>query len=85
MDIINYLQDIPKSECHTSCISIITPETSVSDLRSFIYKEKATARNIKSNSNRKSVLEGLAKIAAYLDSIKNIPSNGIAMYAGSLI
>jgi hypothetical protein len=85
MDIINYLRDIPKSECPTSCISIITPETSVSDLRCFVNKEKATARNIKSNSNRKSVLEGLAKIATYLDNIKNIPSNGIAMYAGSLI
>lgn len=85
MDIVNYLQGIPKSDCTTSCISIITPETSVSDLRNFVNKEKTTARNIKSNSNRKSVLEGLSKISAYLDSIKNIPSSGIALYTGSLI
>ncbi len=85
MDIITLLQNIPKSECPTSCISIITPQMSISDLRAFVNKEKATARNIKSNTNRKSVLDGLSKISAYLDSIRVIPSAGIAMYAGSLI
>lgn len=84
-DKLRLLQSTPMSDSPTSCISIITPPMQKADLKTFVIKELATARNIKSNTNRKSVMTGLSKVSTYLDSIRQIPANGLAIFAGSLV
>jgi peptide subunit release factor 1 (eRF1) len=76
---------IPKEASATSCVSLIAPKMSITELRSFIAKEKTTASNIRDNTNRKSVVAALGKIASKIDMMKSIGDNGIAMFAHSYI
>lgn len=69
----------------TSNVSVIAPKMEVNDLKSFIMSEIATSRNIKSALNRKAVGDSLRSMHAKLKGLKEIPSNGIAMYAGQCI
>jgi peptide subunit release factor 1 (eRF1) len=50
-------------------------------LRALVRNEQKTAKNIKNNSNRKSVVKALGYIVAKLAEIKKIPDNGMAIYA----
>ena len=45
--------------------------------------ELSTANNIKSRQNRQSVQEALRTIIRQLKTIKQIPDNGMAIFAGS--
>jgi peptide subunit release factor 1 (eRF1) len=69
----------------TSNVTIITPKTNLVELKAFVASEIATSRNIKSALNRKAVGESLRSIQMKLKSIKELPSNGIVMYAGQCI
>ena len=69
----------------TSLISLISPTTDVQQLRNLIRQEQTTAGNIKSAVNRKSVQIALNNVANKLATIKQIPSEGIAIYAGQYI
>ncbi len=69
----------------TSRITIITPNMQVGKLRQFLTQELATAKNIKNRVNRQSVLSALTKLQAYAVTLKQLPSNGLAMYSESLI
>lgn len=77
---MNELPDI-KENTATSCISIIAPKMNINDLRNFVNKEYSTAKNIKNRENRQSVVTALNKIIVKLSTIKNISSEGIAIYA----
>lgn len=70
----------------TSMISLIVPPNHDLDgLRQRMKKEKQTAVNIKSNTNRKSVVDALGSIYEHLKRIKNIPPTGMALYAEQYI
>ena len=79
------LEKIQKDSQATSCVSIICPKMDIGDLRYFVRNEARTAENIKNNSNRKAVTSGLTRIGTFLKATKEIPDNGIAMYAHSYI
>lgn len=69
----------------TSMISlIIPPSANLSDLRQMMKKEYQTANNIKSNTNRKSVLSALTKLTETLKTLK-MSDSGIALYAEQYI
>lgn len=51
-------------------------------LRDLIKHEQTTAVNIKSNVNRKSVQTALVATLSALNTIKSIPPNGVAIFAG---
>ena len=62
-------------------ISIISPHSDINNIRNLVKQEKATAVNIKSNTNRKSVVVTLRKLSSTLKAIDTIPENGIALFA----
>jgi hypothetical protein len=46
-----------------------------------IKYEQTTAKNIKNNTNRKSVCDALTRVSTFIQTIKSIPSNGIALFS----
>ncbi len=46
--------------------------------------EKSTAKNIKSTSTRKNVINALEKITRYLKTMKKTPENGLAVFCGNV-
>jgi len=64
---------------------IIPPKTQLSDIRQTMRKEAQTASNIKSNTNRKSVLSALTKINECLRPLKSIPQTGLALFSEQYI
>jgi peptide chain release factor subunit 1 len=46
--------------------------------------EKSTAKNIKSTSTRKNVVEALEKIVRHLKTLKQTPANGLALFCGNV-
>lgn len=66
----------------TSMISLIIPSnTNLDDIRAELKQEIATASNIKSNTNRKSVQQALSCVSSYVKRMKKLPETGIALYA----
>jgi len=49
-----------------------------------IAAEKSTAKNIKSTSTRKNVMDALDKIVRHLKTLKKTPENGLALFAGNV-
>jgi peptide subunit release factor 1 (eRF1) len=73
-------------EYDTSCITFICPGSmNIIDLKARIKHEITTAVNIKSNNNRKSVIQNLKRVDAYVSAMRAMPKNGIAIFAGSFI
>jgi len=70
---------------HTELITVYIPENyDINSVQRQLESEKATAKNIKSASNRKNVIEALEKIVRELKSIKKTPSNGLAIFSGNI-
>jgi peptide chain release factor subunit 1 len=46
--------------------------------------EKSTAKNIKSTSTKKNVMEALEKIIRHLKGLKKTPENGLAVFSGNV-
>jgi peptide chain release factor subunit 1 len=68
----------------TSIVSLIIPaKTQICAINAHITKELSTASNVKDKCNRKSIIDALKSTNALFKNIKNIPSNGIATFAGS--
>lgn len=71
-------------ETSTGAVTLlIPPGTDISKLSARIISEIATARNIKNKKNQNCVLSSLSKISDRLKTMRAIPDNGIAIYAGS--
>ena len=76
---------IINSCANTSLITLITPKKDISVIRDMLKTEIATARNIKNNTNRKSVICALSSIQKIFADLKTIPDNGIATFASQYI
>lgn len=72
----------PNLYATTSMVSLIVPPTyNLQKLREKLNNELSTANNIKSRINRSSVKSALTKLYQYTKTIKQLPRNGIALYA----
>ena len=82
---MSLLPKIARGVSATSCVSLIAPKMDINELRNFVSQERTTAKNIKNNVNRKSVVDALGRVSGVLDTLKSIPDSGIAIYAHSSI
>ncbi|XP_071537641.1 eukaryotic peptide chain release factor subunit 1-like [Panulirus ornatus] len=69
-----------------SVVSLILPPTAnLTVARSRMKEEYSKAANIKSAVNRISVQESLHALRKYLQDMKSLPENGVALYFGSAV
>jgi peptide chain release factor subunit 1 len=70
---------------HTELISVyISSGYDTNAVQRQLEGEKATAKNIKSTSTRKNVIDALEKIIRQLKNYKKTPENGIALFSGNI-
>jgi len=71
---------------HTELVSVIVPAgANINIVIDQLESEKSTARNIKSSTTRKNVIEALERATRQLRQLgQNTPKNGIAIYSGNI-
>ena len=71
---------------HTELVSVIVPSgANINIVIDQLEAEKSTARNIKSSTTRKNVIEALERAARQLRQLGQLtPKNGIAIYSGNV-
>jgi len=70
---------------HTELISVyISSGYDVNSVQKQLEAEKSTAKNIKSTTTRKNVIDALDKIVRYLKGLKQTPENGLAVFSGNV-
>ncbi len=70
---------------HTELVSVYIPSGyDVNSVQKQLEAEKSTAKNIKSATTRKNVIDALEKIVRYLKSLKKTPENGLAVFCGNV-
>jgi len=70
---------------HTELISVyISAGYDVNAVQRQLAAETSTAKNIKSTSTRKNVIDALEKIIRHLKGLKKTPENGLALFAGNV-
>ena len=70
---------------HTELISVyISAGYDVNSVQRQLEAETSTAKNIKSTSTRKNVIDALEKIIRHLKGLKKTPENGLAIFAGNV-
>lgn len=70
---------------HTELISVyVSAGYDANAVQRQLEAETSTAKNIKSTSTRKNVIEALEKIIRYLKGLKRTPENGLALFAGNV-
>ena len=70
---------------HTELITVyISAGYDVNAVQRQLEGEKSTAKNIKSTSTRKNVIEALEKIIRHLKTLKFTPENGLALFSGNV-
>jgi peptide subunit release factor 1 (eRF1) len=70
---------------HTELITVyISSGYDVNAVQRQLEGEKSTAKNIKSTTTRKNVIEALEKIVRELKNMKATPENGIALFCGNI-
>lgn len=70
---------------HTELITVYIPAGyDVNSVQKQLEAEKSTAKNIKSTSTRKNVIDALEKIVRYLKTFKKTPENGMAIFCGNV-
>lgn len=85
MDLLLQLQKYT-GDTTTSNISLHFPSNGqLSMYVQHLNAELGTASNIKSRTNRQSVERSLRTIMAHLKSLKKMPENGLAIFAGENI
>jgi peptide chain release factor subunit 1 len=69
----------------TELITVYIPSGyDVNSVQKQLEAEKSTAKNIKSTSTRKNVMEALEKIVRHLKEFKKTPENGLAVFCGNI-
>jgi peptide chain release factor subunit 1 len=69
----------------TELITVYIPSGyDVNSVQKQLEAEKSTAKNIKSTSTRKNVMEALEKIVRHLKEFKKTPENGLAVFCGNV-
>ena len=82
-DVLEELRDCRGS--HTELITVYISEGyDVNSVQKQLEAEKSTAKNIKSASTRKNVVEALDKIVRHLKEFKQAPANGLAIFCGNV-
>lgn len=70
---------------HTELITVYIPAGfNINAVAKQIEQEKSTAVNIKSKNTRKNVLDALERISRHLKLVKDLPKNGLAIFAGNV-
>jgi len=70
---------------HTELITVyISAGYDVNSVQKQLEAEKATAKNIKSTTTRKNVIDALDKIVRHLKTLKKTPENGLALFCGNI-
>ena len=71
---------------HTELVSVIVPAgANINVVIDQLESEKSTARNIKSSTTRKNVIEALERATRQLRQLgQSVPKNGIAIYSGNI-
>ena len=70
---------------HTELISVyISADYDVNSVQKQLEAEKSTAKNIKSTSTRKNVIDALERIVRHLKGLKRTPDNGLAVFCGNV-
>jgi peptide chain release factor subunit 1 len=63
----------------------IPPGKQISEVMNDLRTEWGTAGNIKSKTTKKNVQDGLTKVMEQLKLFKEIPENGLALFAGNVV
>ena len=70
---------------HTELVTIYVPAGyDINSVQRQLGAEKSTAKNIKSTSTRKNVIDALEKIIRELKTLKKTPENGLAIFSGNI-
>jgi peptide chain release factor subunit 1 len=70
---------------HTELISVYIPAGyDVNSVQKQLEAEKSTAKNIKSTTTRRNVIDALEKIVRELKGFKKTPENGLAIFCGNV-
>ena len=70
---------------HTELITVyVSAGYDVVSVQKQLEAEKSTAKNIKSTSTRKNVVDALDKIVRYIKDLKKNPENGLAIFCGNI-
>lgn len=70
---------------HTELISVyVSAGYDANGVQRQLEAETSTAKNIKSATTRKNVIEALEKIIRHLKGLKRTPDNGLALFAGDV-
>ena len=70
---------------HTELITVyVSAGYDVVSVQKQLEAEKSTAKNIKSTSTRKNVVDALDKIVRYIKDLKKNPENGLAIFCGNV-
>ena len=81
-DVVEELSDIRGR--HTELITVYIPQGyDVNSVQKQLEAEKSTAKNIKSTSTRKNVVDALDKLVRELKNYKQTPGNGLALFCGN--
>jgi peptide chain release factor subunit 1 len=86
LELESLLEELEKHKGrHTELISVyISAGYDIVSVQKQLEAEKSTAKNIKSTSTRKNVVDALDKIVRYLKDFKGNPENGIAVFCGNV-
>ncbi len=82
----NLLEELEKHKGrHTELITVyVSAGYDVVSVQKQLEAEKSTAKNIKSTSTRKNVIDALDKIVRYIKDLKKNPENGLAIFCGNV-
>jgi peptide chain release factor subunit 1 len=86
MELENLLEELEKHKGrHTELITVyVSAGYDVVSVQKQLEAEKSTAKNIKSTSTRKNVVDALDKIVRYIKDLKKNPENGLALFCGNI-
>jgi peptide chain release factor subunit 1 len=74
-----------KKGFHTELISLYIPhDRKLSDVTNYLKNEVSESQNIKSKLTRKNVLDGISTLLGMLKNYKEVPKNGLVMFAGAI-
>ncbi len=74
-----------KKGFHTELISLYIPhDRKLSDVINYLKNEVSESQNIKSKLTRKNVLDGISTLIGMLKNYKEVPENGLVMFAGAI-
>lgn len=86
LELVELLEKLEKYKGrHTELVTVyISAGYDVNAVQRQLEAEKSTAKNIKSSTTRKNVIDALEKLIRELKSFKKTPENGLALFSGNI-